>query len=60
MYNMSKEDRQELGRLGREHLSKNYNAEILLPKWDEIFQRLHKDLGSWDTRKHQSWTIKSL
>ena len=60
IYNMTLDERNELGRLGREHVLKNYNPEELLPKWDELFQNLLETNGSWQTRKHPLWTIKKI
>ena len=33
---MSQEDRDELGRKGREHLIKDYTIENIINSWDEI------------------------
>ncbi len=61
IYNMSKIERQDIGSLGRQHVVKNYNPEILLPKWDQIFTKLYKEKGSWETRKnHDRWTLKAV
>ena len=60
MYNMTAEERNELGRLGRNHLTENYNPEELLPKWDELFDSILKENGSWNTRKHARWTFKEI
>ena len=60
MFNKTSQERDELGRMGREHVLKNYNPTILLPKWDELFQSVHKKYGSWETRKHQRWTFKKI
>jgi glycosyltransferase involved in cell wall biosynthesis len=60
LYNMSREERAELGRKGREHLLKNYNQEILMPKWDEVIQDTIKEFGTWETRKYNRWVMKTL
>ena len=61
LYKMSPEERSKLGRLGREHVVKNYNFEKYGKKWDEVFTRLHEQHGSWETRKnHSSWTLKEI
>jgi glycosyltransferase involved in cell wall biosynthesis len=61
MYNMTKEERAELGRKGREHVTTNYNFEEFGKKWDELFTYVHNELGSWDTRKgYQSWELKEI
>ena len=58
LYNMSKEERRELGMAGHEHVNKNYNFENYGKKWDEILKNIHKECGSWDTRKHTTkWEL---
>ena len=61
IYNMKKEEREELGRKGREHVMKNYNFENYIKKWDEIFTDVHERLGSWENRKnYKSWTFEEV
>ena len=61
VYNMSKEERKNLGSLGREHVLKNYSFEKYRDSWDKFFTSLHQELGSWDTRKkYKAWEIKAL
>ena len=61
IYEMSPEERAELGRLGRRHVLKNYNFEKYTKKWDEVFSKIHEKHGSWDTRKnYNSWEIKVI
>lgn len=60
LYNMSKEERDKLGALGRAHVEKNFNQEELMSKWDELFQKIHSERGSWETRKHQLWNFKKI
>ena len=61
MYNMSEEERQELGRKGRNHVITNYNREEIMKKWDNVFTRLHNELGSWENRKnYKAWEFKEI
>jgi len=61
MYNMTKEQRRELGRKGRQHVESNYNFETYSKNWDELLTSVHENLGSWDTRKnYQSWKLMEL
>jgi len=58
---MSEEERRELGKKGRAHVVKNYNFKDFKLKWVEIIDRIHKEHGSWDTRKIEStWTLKEV
>ena len=61
IYNMSKKEREELGRKGREHVMKNYNFENFAKQWDELFTTVHEEWGSWkDRRGHQRWVVKEI
>jgi glycosyltransferase involved in cell wall biosynthesis len=60
MYEMSQEDREELGKKCREHVEKNFNPDILLKKWDEMFVELNNTAGSWNTRIHKRWTLTEI
>ena len=51
MFNMSREEREEIGQKGREHVLKNYNFENFEKTWVDIITKIHEDHGSWDTRK---------
>lgn len=58
MHNMSKEERAELGKAGREHVSKNYSPEKYAKEWEELFEGIIEQHGSWDTRKgYKSWEL---
>tara|TARA_A100001515_G_scaffold144740_2_gene149798 strand:- start:506 stop:1768 length:1263 start_codon:yes stop_codon:yes gene_type:complete len=52
LYSMSQEDRDELGRLGREHVEKNYNFSDFNKKWVELMDNTLEKHGSWETRKN--------
>ena len=60
IHSMAKEERQKLGKAGREHLLKNYNPQTLLPKWDKLFTDLLAEKGAWEKRKHPRWTIEEV
>ena len=61
IYNMTPEERKELGRKGREHVEKNYSFEKYCDGWVEIITDVHEKHGSWDDRKnYKSWEIREL
>jgi len=61
MYTMKKEERERLGKLGREHVKNNYGFEIFAAKWDAAMSMIHNELGSWENRKHyKSWEFKEV
>lgn len=51
-YNLSQEEREAMGRRGREHVLKNYNFQKHAQRWVEIMEEVHEKHGSWDTRKN--------
>jgi len=62
MYNKSKEEREELGRKGRNYVMSSYNFKNFIQKWDEIFTMIYEEYGSWATRKpyNDRWELKEI
>ena len=61
MYNMTKEEREEMGRQGREHVLKNYGFDQYAERWSNLMLEAHEEFGSWATRKgYKSWEMMSL
>lgn len=57
-YNLSKEEKQEMGAKGREHVMNNYSMDNFRNQWRQIFEEITEDMGSWDTRKnYKSWEL---
>ena len=49
---MTPEERDNLGKAGRQHVEKNYAFESYQKFWVDYLQDLHHRLGSWDSRKN--------
>jgi len=61
LYNMTPEERQDLGKLGREHVLKNYNFQDFNKKWLKLMEDVYKKHGSWKNRKnHKTWRKEQL
>ena len=61
IYNMTLEEREQLGHAGQEHVEKNYSFSQLNQKWPILLEEIHNELGSWETRKnHKSWHIAEV
>ena len=61
IYNMTKEERSELGRKGRQHVMKNYNFENFCESWDKTLTMVHEEMGSWKTRRgYKTWELREL
>ena len=61
MYNMSKENKNKLGKLGRAHVETNYGFDKYCEQWVEVITNLHDKYGSWDSRKgYKNWELKEL
>ena len=60
-YNLTPEERKEMGRKGREHVLKNFNYEKLQENWVNIMLKTHEKYGSWETRKgYKGWKDKKF
>ena len=61
MYNMTHEERQELGRKGAAHVKKNYGFDNFQKRWADLMLDIHERHGSWDTRKgYKPWEVIDL
>ena len=52
MYNMPIEEREKLGKLGKEHVNKNYNFDSFGAKWVDLMTDIYEKYGSWENRKN--------
>lgn len=56
LYHMSAEERDEIGRKGREHMMENFNYENYGRQWVELVDHVIEKNGSWVNRKgYRSW-----
>ena len=61
MYEMSPEERNELGQKGRDHVLKNYSFEQFEKSWSEFMDEICDKHGSWKTRKnYRAWREVTL
>ena len=61
MFDMSKEERDRLGKLGSEYVRKNYSFEQFNERWINLMLKVHEEHGSWDSRKnYNSWECIEL
>lgn len=61
MMDMTPEEREKMGDLGRSHIDKNYNFKNYTRTWDVVIRDLHERLGSWDNRKgYDRWTMEEM
>ena len=57
-YNKTDEERAELGRMGREHVMKNYNFETFTSQWQKVVKETIEEFGSWENRKkYNRWEL---
>lgn len=57
MYDMGEEGRRSLGRLGREHVMKNFHMKKFKETWVKFMTDVYKKEGSWETRKEYSGIV---
>jgi len=61
MFYKSQEERDELGRLGREYVLKQFNFETFLDRWDTLLTKIYDEKGSWDNRAgYKSYGVEVL
>jgi hypothetical protein len=61
MYNLSIEERREMGKKGRNHVLTNYNFQKFGESWVNLMEKIHETHGSWNNRKnYNKFTIKIL
>jgi glycosyltransferase involved in cell wall biosynthesis len=60
-YNMTSEERKEMGALGRKHVLDNYSFSNFSGLWYQTFQDIFENLGSWENRKnYKAWELVEL
>ena len=58
MYNMPSTKREQIGKMGRQHVINNYGMEQYVNLWNKTFTELFEKFGSWDSRKNYNrWEI---
>ena len=57
---MTDEQRNELGRLGKAYVEREYNLENYANSWASIITSAYTDGGSWENRKHKNWELLEL
>ena len=61
IHNMSREEREEIGKKARKHVEQNYNFKKYKDFWVHYLEDIHRRHGSWDTRKNYTkWEITEL
>jgi|MDSZ01.1.fsa_nt_gb glycosyltransferase involved in cell wall biosynthesis len=61
MFNLSKEERDNMGKLGRKHVMKNYNFDDFNKTWIDTMINIYEQEGSWDKRKYNKrWTLEEV
>ena len=58
---MSKEDREAMGKAGRQHVVDNYGMAKYTGLWYQVFNDVFENMGSWKNRKnYKSWEMFEL
>jgi glycosyltransferase involved in cell wall biosynthesis len=61
MYEIGRDERDKMGKKGRDHVMKNYNFDHFNKTWVDIMTSIHEKYGSWDTRKgYKPWEIVEI
>ena len=60
-YNLTKEEREEMGRKGRAHVLKNYGFDTHGEQWYKVITEAIEEFGSWENRKnYKHWSFEEL
>lgn len=60
-YNLSPEEREEMGRNGREHVLNEYGNQLFKDNWVSLFNNTIEKHGSYENRKnYKSWEFKQI
>jgi glycosyltransferase involved in cell wall biosynthesis len=58
IYNMTEEERLELGLKGQSHVDRKYNFKNYVVKWRYLLKEIHEKHGSWSNKKeHKTWEL---
>ena len=61
LYEMTPEERTQLGAEGRDHALKEFNFEDFVQRWDDLLTEIHETKGSWETRTgYESYEMRTL
>lgn len=61
LYNMTKEEREELGKKGRKHVMNNYSLAQYAGNWYQVMNHVTEKYGSWENRKnYKSYTVEEV
>jgi len=61
IHNMTPEERDEMGALGRQHVLNNYGFAQYSGLWYQTFKDTFEEFGSWEDRKnYKHWSIEEL
>tara|TARA_B100001248_G_C27282508_1_gene408416 strand:- start:344 stop:913 length:570 start_codon:yes stop_codon:yes gene_type:complete len=61
IYNMTSEERQNLGKLGQQHVFTNYSMETFKQQWQDTVEETIREFGSWENRKkYNRWELLEI
>lgn len=61
LYNMPREELEQLGRHGHGHVLKNYNFDQFCSRWVDLIDKVVEQHGSWEERKgYKSWSLREI
>tara|TARA_B100000927_G_C16439752_1_gene459248 strand:+ start:129 stop:1400 length:1272 start_codon:yes stop_codon:yes gene_type:complete len=60
-HNMKKEDREKMGKMGRDHIINNYSLSQYRDEWYKLFNDVYENFGSWENRKnYTNWSFEEI
>jgi glycosyltransferase involved in cell wall biosynthesis len=60
MYNMPKEERKRLGKLGQDHVEKNFSYSKFSEFWPEFLEKVNSECGSWPNKTFKEYQFITI
>jgi len=61
IFELTDEQRGEIGKLGRDHVLKAFNFKTFQDTWVDLMTKTHEKYGSWENRKHYNrWEFMEI
>ena len=60
VFDLPKQELEEMGRLGRKHVIDNYSMKQYIETWDKVLTNINNTHGSWESRNINLWSLSEI
>ncbi len=60
VFDLPKQELEEMGRLGRKHVIDNYSMKKYIETWDKVLTNINDTHGSWESRNINLWSLSEI